>query len=175
VFCSPRTVPPADLAKYLGAVDEQGEYYRWTVEYSREELESILLRKHFDRIVQPIDPPLDRLEDIAVVRRGQSARAIALNVAYLDRQGRSHTARIADQYWIRNALHDKFLYSSAFKIDCERDGDQTLTTIRLTGAGWGHGAGLCQIGALGMAMQDYDYRTILHHYFERMTVERAYA
>jgi SpoIID/LytB domain protein len=47
--------------------------------------------------------------------------------------------------------------------------------IRLVGAGWGHGAGMCQIGALGMALVGYDYPTILHHYFERMTLQRVYA
>jgi len=175
VFCSPTVVPTDDLARYLGAVDEAGEYFRWTVETSREQLERVLHSRFFERTSIGGRDGLAMLEDLVVTRRGQSGRAIALTVVYRGRDGQQHIATVVDQYWIRYALSEKFLFSSAFKVEIERDDAGRADTIRFVGAGWGHGAGLCQIGALGMALQEYDYFAILHHYFERMRVSRAYA
>jgi len=174
VFCSPNVVSPADFAKYLGAVDEAGSYFRWTVEYTRTRLEEILRTKFFERTGITGREALAELLDLAVTRRGHSGRATALHVIYHDPEQRRRTATIEDQYWIRHALHEKFLFSSAFKVVAERAQAGRLQTIRLIGGGWGHGAGLCQIGALGMALQGYDYATILHHYFEQMDIKRAY-
>lgn len=174
-FCSPNVVPEATLPEYLGAVDEAGSYFRWTVEYPRERLEAVLKRKYFDRVGASEAPPLARLNDLIVIRRGLSGRATRLNIHYVDADGRTQIATIEDQYWIRHALHEKFLYSSAFVVRVDRDGDGTARTIRFIGAGWGHGAGLCQIGALGMALSGYPVRSILHHYFEGITIERVYS
>ncbi len=174
VFCSPNVVSPEHFARYLGAVDEAGSYFRWTVEYPRSRLEEILRAKFFERTGIGGREALGELLDLAVTRRGHSGRATALNVVYRDPDERRRTVTIEDQYWIRHALHEKFLFSSAFKVAADRDPADRLQTIRLIGAGWGHGAGLCQIGALGMALQGYDHATILHHYFEQMNIQRAY-
>src|SRR5439155_23590830 len=64
---------------------------------------------------------------------------------------RSHDLIIPAQYRIRQILHKSFLYSSAFAVEPSRDTDENLTSITLRGAGWGHGAGLCQIGAVAPA------------------------
>jgi stage II sporulation protein D len=174
-FCSPNVVPEAALPRYLGAVDEAGSYFRWTVEYPRERLEAILKSKYFDRVGASEAPPLARLNDLTVTRRGLSGRATRLNLHYVDGDGCTQIATIEDQYWIRHALHEKFLYSSAFVVRIDRDEDGTARTIRFIGAGWGHGAGLCQIGALGMALSGYPLRSILHHYFKGITLERVYS
>ncbi len=174
-FCSPNVVPPADLPKYLGAVDDGADYFRWTVEYEREGLEAILRTKFFERTGLSGPDGLGRLDDLVVTQRGESGRATAINVIYRSPDGRRKVAVIQDQYWIRHALHEKFLYSSAFQIECHRDANDVIHTVRLVGAGWGHGAGLCQIGAVGMALQGYDYRAILHHYFCHMHLECVYA
>ena len=79
-----------------------------------------------------------------------------------------------DTTWIREALHAKFLYSSAFKVEIDRDASGWPTRIRLRGAGWGHGAGLCQIGALGMSVKGYACRDILRHYFEGVDLQALY-
>ena len=175
VFCSPNVVPNADLPRYLGAVDEGGGYFRWAVEYPREALEDILRRKFFARKgFAGNGGGMVALEDLTVTRRGMSGRAISLNVVYRSRDGHLNVAPVHDQYWIRHALHEKFLYSSAFAVGIRRDDAGLIQTVRFTGAGWGHGAGLCQIGALGMALVGHEYTTILHHYFERMRIERVY-
>jgi SpoIID/LytB domain protein len=74
-------------------------------------------------------------------------------------------ATITDQYTIRDALHNAFLYSSAFYVVTDRDDTGRAIRFHLHGAGWGHGAGLCQIGALGMALAGFNHRQILSHYF----------
>jgi SpoIID/LytB domain protein len=79
-----------------------------------------------------------------------------------------------DQYCIRDALHEKFLYSSAFDVRMERDAAGIPIRVTLRGAGWGHGAGLCQIGALGMALRGYDAAQIVAHYFEGIEVRACY-
>ncbi|MBN1490552.1 MAG: SpoIID/LytB domain-containing protein [Phycisphaerae bacterium] len=172
-FCSPAVVPDEDLPRYLGKVDEGGGHFRWTVEYERAELEALLRRKHFER-ADVAAPPLATLVDLRVLRRGASGRVATLAVDYRDPDGASHTATIESEYAIRNALYEKFLYSSAFRLRIERGADGLPVRITLLGAGWGHGAGLCQIGALGMALRGYDCEAILKHYFEGVRLHACY-
>ena len=164
-WCSPRSVDDDAASAYLGRVDRGGGFFRWTVSYDRRRLEEILRSKS-----APDSSLNDLVElcDIIVTQRGVSGRATALDVVYLDAAGQRAVAAIGDQYRIRRALHEKFLYSSAFRVRVDRDPPRpTGRAIRFhfDGAGWGHGTGLCQIGALGMALAGHDYRAILAHYF----------
>ncbi len=163
-WCSPNVVPDADLPRYLGRIDDGGGHFRWRVSYTADELCAILNRKR--RL------SASRIRDLAVTRRGVSGRATAMTVDYVADDGGRRTETIEDQYAIRDALSASFLYSSAFDIRVARDAEGWPTRIELIGAGWGHGAGLCQIGALGMALSGFDYRAILHHYFTNMQIER---
>jgi len=194
VFCSPTVVPDAELPQYLGSVDEGGGHFRWRVEYTRTELEELLQRKlgqvfASDAPVpkQPVlvadvppavvhvrVPRIGQLHDLRVLERGPSGRASSLQIDYVSSDGQTCSILIRSEYRIREALYDKFLFSSAFKVEMERDSSGVPMTIRLLGAGWGHGAGLCQIGALGMAVKGYACRDILRHYFEGVDLRSLY-
>ena len=82
---------------------------------------------------------------------------------------------IDSEYDIRNALHSEFLYSSAFVINANSNSQSCAEKITLSGAGWGHGAGLCQIGALGMAIIGKSSEEILKHYFTSAEIKKIYA
>lgn len=174
VFCSPCVVPEGEIARYLGKVDEGGGLFRWTVEFGREQLEDLLRRKLFDEGHAGDAPPLGTVTDLRPLRRGVSGRIAELAIDYRDATGTARTVVVRSEYRIRAVLHEKFLYSSAFAVSIDRDEAGWPTRIRLRGAGWGHGAGLCQIGALGMALRGHDYRRILTHYFEPVRLEALY-
>ena len=159
VYCSPNVVTPESIGQYLGRVDETGDYFRWTVHYSRTELEELMREK------VPQAGNLAMLQDLRVVSRGVSGRAGAVDLEWKDSAGQGQTTRLESEYRIREVLHRKFLYSSAFAVRPTRGSDGLLDTITLRGAGWGHGAGLCQIGALGMALNGIDGETICRHYY----------
>jgi len=166
-FCSPKVCPEETLAKYLGAVDVAGHYYRWRLEYSRESLEHLLRTKG-------ALADLGEFVDFRSIKRGNSGRIHDLEVIYKDTAGGTKSHIIHSQYEIRRVLHEKFLFSSAFIWEQKRDTRGRLEGIALTGAGWGHGVGLCQIGALGMALQGYPYEEILKHYYDGCQLLRAY-
>jgi len=166
-FCSPNICPEKELPEYLGAVDETASYYRWKVVYTQEEMVELLKKKaHLNDVVEFLD--------FRPGFRGNSGRLHQLEVLYRteDAEKKSHTIRT--QYRIRNVLHEKFLFSSAFTWDYERNGEGTITKIILRGAGWGHGTGLCQMGALGMALKGYSYQQILKHYYNKTSLKKAY-
>ena len=166
-FCSPNTCPEDMLPRYLGAVDEAGKYYRWKAVYSHEEL------VHHLREKAGIDDMAEFL-DFRAGKRGNSGRLHELAVVYKDKKGLKKEATIQTQYQIRNALHEKFLFSSAFIWDYEKNANRRIQKIILEGAGWGHGVGLCQMGALGMALQGYSYEKILKHYYNTSRILTAY-
>jgi peptidoglycan hydrolase-like amidase len=168
VYCSPSFVPPEVHAQYLGHVDEPDNYYRWSVTQSRQELENGLSH----RIAQLSD--LAKLVDLAVLERGVSGRARRLQVDWIDRAGATHQTTISPEYNIRHALHPGFLYSSAFAIEKVQSKSGELESITLNGLGWGHGAGLCQMGALGMGLSGKPSNEILSHYFPSATQACAY-
>ncbi len=197
VFCSPNVVPDSELPQYLGSVDEGGGHFRWAVTYRRQELEAVLRRKlagifaaDGEEVAVPSEPVLagdlptnsvscrvpamECLQDLRVLSRGPSGRASQLQIDYLAKSGKRVGLLIRSEYRIRDVLHEKFLFSSAFKVEMDRDSGGTPTTVRLIGAGWGHGAGLCQIGALGMAVRGYQCSDILKHYFEDVEIRRLY-
>jgi SpoIID/LytB domain protein len=167
VFCSPNVVPENELPKYLGRVDEAGQYFRWTVKYSREELTTLLRSKGGFKNLQT-------LTGLTPGTRGPSGRLHSITVSYLDADGKAVQKTIEDQYHIRRILHPSFLYSSAFVIDTVPGSDGHPQDYVFHGGGWGHGAGLCQIGALGMGVKGYGYQEILKHYFKDTRLEKAY-
>lgn len=136
------------LSQVLNDFDRKStvDFYRWTQRYSQSELSELVNRRSgldFGTIL--------KLEPLA---RGTSGRITRLRVV-----GSKLTKIIGKELIIRRWLSESHLYSSAFVVD--RDG----TDFILRGAGWGHGVGLCQIGAAMMAEKGYDFKEILQHYF----------
>jgi peptidoglycan hydrolase-like amidase len=167
-FCSPRVVPVSSIGRYLGRVDTVDDYFRWTMTYPRAELEALLREKLTDAA------ELAELRDLRVRARGLSTRAYIVEVEWADAAGNVVTSRLESEYRIRQVLHKRFLYSSAFAVRTKRDDAGRLTAVTLRGAGWGHGVGLCQIGALGMALQGRACAEICRHYYPRATLTRVY-
>ena len=125
---------------------ETVDFYRWTQEYGRDELSELIERKTGLR--------LGRIEDMQALERGESGRVYRLKII-----GSLQTLVVGKELEIRRILSESHLKSSAFEIELTED------KVILHGAGWGHGVGLCQIGAAVMASQGYDYRQILEHYY----------
>lgn len=160
-FCSPHTIPEENLKQYLGSVDEQGHYFRWEEWITSADLIKNLQRFH------PIKPI--KIEAIRVLKRGGSGRAMQVVIDYTDNSSITKELLLSDEFSIRQSLHKKFLYSSAFSVRKEADGNFTLK-----GAGWGHGVGLCQIGALGMSLRHYSSEQIVLHYFPGSQLKKIY-
>ena len=162
-FCSPHAIPENELKKYLGSVDEEGSYFRWEFVYSQEEMTKLLNKK------QALEA--DAIIDIIPVKRGKSGRLTEVKIVYT-KAGEQKSHNIKDQYFIREAFHESFLYSSAFVV--EKEGSEIPKEFKLIGGGWGHGAGYCQIGAVGMALKGYATDEILYHYFPGSVLEQIY-
>jgi len=160
-FCSPQVIPENKLKQYLGSVDEDGHYYRWEEVVTQDDLIDTLKRFHHISATA--------LSNISVLRRGGSGRVLKLRLNYLDRDSESHELILEDEFSIRRTMHKKFLYSSAFTVEQMAD-----KSFKLRGAGWGHGVGLCQIGALGMALQKYNSDQIVYHYYPGSVLKQIY-
>ncbi len=167
-FCSTHIVPVETISQYLGRVDEIDDYFRWTVNYTRAELESLLRDK------LPQAAGLVELRDLRVLSRGVSGRAIQVELKWNEQDGSEVVHLLDNEYRIREVLHRGFLYSSAFAARIQRNSDEKFISITLRGAGWGHGAGLCQIGALGMGLTGHDVDAICGHYYPQATIEAVY-
>ncbi len=153
-FCD--TTDPAILSQVLNNYDQETEdFYRWQVEYGVEEL-SALIRER-----SGID--FGTIQELIPVRRGVSARLIELKIV-----GSKKTMIIGKELEIRRTLSKSHLYSSAFYV--EKQDDKFI----LHGAGWGHGAGLCQIGAAVMGDKGYAYDEILYHYYPETIIKKIY-
>jgi SpoIID/LytB domain protein len=144
------------LEKVLPDFDrETKSFFRWKVEYSREELEDILREKSgFD---------FGTLKEITPLQRGPSGRIFRLKIV-----GSKRSLAVGKELEIRRWLSRSHLYSSAFVVTVE--GDRYI----LHGAGWGHGVGLCQIGAAVMASRGLSAGEILKHYFRGVEVKKIY-
>lgn len=129
------------------------DFHDWTVRYSREDLSALVHRR------TGVD--YGEILSLEPVERGPSGR-----IKYLRINGTKHSAVIGKELAIRRALSETHLKSSAFEVTA--DGDFFV----LRGRGWGHGVGLCQIGAAVMASKGYDYRQILSHYYVGAEVEQ---
>ena len=140
------------LSQILNGYDrETNDFYRWRVEYSQKEL-SELVRKR-----SGID--FGDILDLQPVERGASGRLVKLRIV-----GKKATRVIGKELEIRRWLSETHLYSSAFVVDKSVDADG-LPVFLLKGAGWGHGVGLCQIGAAMMGERGYDHEQILLFYY----------
>ena len=160
-FCSPDIVPETSLKSYIGNVDEKGHYYRWTYEATQKELIQSLREKQQVNAV--------KIQDLTPIKKGLSDRVIDLRIDYEDEQGKHQEIDIHSEYEIRNIMSPSFLFSSAFTIEKTDD-----NYFLLHGKGWGHGVGLCQIGALGMASEGHTSDDILTHYYPNTTLNQIY-
>ncbi len=166
-FCSPAYVPESSLKMYLGSVDEEGTYFRWQVSYTQNEITALLNSK--------LDLNTTGILRFIPLKRGGSGRLTELNIIYLTDNGSEVHYLIKGEYTIRAAMHKGFLYSSCFYVDAF-SGDDNFLPKRFTikGAGWGHGAGYCQIGALGMSLAGYSTEEILVHYYPGSELRKIY-
>lgn len=148
-FCS--SVAPEVLSQVLNNYDrETNDFYRWQVEYSQEEMSRLVAER------SGIDFGL--IEELQPVERGASGRLVKLRIV-----GSRAVRVVGKELEIRRWLSPTHLYSSAFVVDkIERQG--TICFL-LKGAGWGHGVGLCQIGAAVMGERGCSYEDILRHYY----------
>ena len=136
------------------------DFYRWTVEYTQDEIAKLINDK------SGID--FGDIIDLVPVERGHSGRLIKLKIV-----GSNKTLTIGKELEIRRTLSKSHLYSSAFIVEKEGSGNIPDKFI-LKGAGWGHGVGLCQIGAAVMGEMGYTFDEILFHYFKNTKLERKY-
>lgn len=148
------------LSQVLNNYDQETpDFYRWTVAYSQPELSDLIRKK--------MGVDFGEVSDLIPMKRGASARIIELKVV-----GEKRTMVIGKELEIRKTLSASHLYSSAFVVDKEmRDG---VLYFVLRGAGWGHGVGLCQIGAAVMASQGIGYESILAHYYPHSELSKLY-
>ena len=164
-FCSPDYVPEDELAAYLGNVDEKGNYFRWSVSLTQQEL--------LESVNHKTGSDFEYIHSLIPLQRGSSGRIIRLNIdGTINNQ--SSTIAVETEYEIRHVLHPDFLFSSAFIIQTDFDDGSHPTHFHLKGAGWGHGVGLCQIGALGMALAGKSSGDILNHYFRSTELLKLY-
>lgn len=161
-FCN--TADAEILSQVLNNYDQETtDFYRWEVTYDRDTLAALVKER------TGID--FGYITDLQPVERGTSGRLIRLRFV-----GTKATMVIGKELEIRRSLSKSHLYSSAFVV--ERHGIDPTTgipqSITLRGAGWGHGVGLCQIGAAVMGAKGYDYMQILTHYFADAKVKALY-
>jgi SpoIID/LytB domain protein len=107
--------------------------------------------------------------DLIPIQRGVSGRLIKLKIV-----GTKQTIVVGKELEIRKWLSTSHLYSSAFVIDKTLDKNNIPAIFTLIGAGWGHGVGLCQIGAAVMGEKGYQYKEILLHYYKNTEVKKNY-
>lgn len=147
------------LAHILNHYDQETtDFYRWQVRYSQAELAELI------RTRTKID--FGDILELIPLQRGRSGRIIRLKIV-----GSKKTMCIGKELEIRRALSRSHLFSSAFVVDKEEVKDGVPSSFLLTGAGWGHGVGLCQIGAAVMGEHGYKYDEILLHYYPGANIE----
>ena len=153
-FCN--TSDKRVLSQVLNDYDQETtDFYRWRVSYSQDELSRLVEKK--------LGAGLGTVTDLQPLKRGTSGRICELRIV-----GTKKTIVVGKELEIRRSLSETHLYSSAFVV--EKHGD----TFELVGAGWGHGVGLCQIGAAVMGDQGYGYDEILKHYYPGAEIEKAW-
>ena len=144
------------LSQVLNDYDQEtNDFYRWTVEYTVDEISDLIREKLKDNF--------GTITDLIPLERGKSGRIWKLKIV-----GTKKTFTIGKELEIRRALSESHLYSSAFDVE------KTDKGFRLHGKGWGHGVGLCQIGAAVMGQQGYKYDAILLHYYRNAEIKRIY-
>lgn len=160
-FCN--TTDKKILSQVLNDYDQEtADFYRWKVTLTQEKLKQLLdekLKMNFGDIL-----------DLQAEERGKSGRISKLRIV-----GTEKTFVIGKELEIRCALSDTHLYSSAFVVDrCDIDEKGVPQRFDIIGAGWGHGVGLCQIGAAVMGEEGFDYDAILLHYYQGAEIKKVY-
>lgn len=160
-FCN--TTDKKILSQVLNDYDQEtADFYRWKVTLTQEKLKQLLdekLKMNFGDIL-----------DLQAEERGKSGRISKLRIV-----GTEKTFVIGKELEIRRALSDTHLYSSAFVVDrCDIDEKGVPQRFDIIGAGWGHGVGLCQIGAAVMGEESFDYDAILLHYYQGAEIKKVY-
>jgi len=159
-FCN--TTDQKVLSQVLNDFDQETtDFYRWTQIYSQAEVKQLLEEKlamQFGDII-----------DLIPMERGKSGRIYRLKII-----GTQRTLFIGKELEIRRALSKSHLYSSAFVVEKVDIKDGVPQQFIIKGAGWGHGVGLCQIGAAMMGVQGYRYDEILLHYYKSAEITKAY-
>ena len=160
-FCN--TTDKRILSQVLNNYDQETtDFYRWRVEYTQDELSALILKR------SGVD--YGKILDLVPVARGTSGRLWKLKIV-----GTKLTRTIGKELEIRRTLSPSHLYSSAFVVDKEDVSPDAIPgRFVLVGAGWGHGVGLCQIGAAVMGEQGYPYDNILLHYYVGAKIEKLY-
>ena len=144
------------LSQVLNDFDQETpDFYRWTVEYTQDQLSELINRKLKD--------DFGTIIDLSPLERGKSGRIWKLKIV-----GTKKTFIIGKELEIRRTLSETHLYSSAFEV--EKEGDRFI----LHGSGWGHGVGLCQIGAAVMGEQGKTYDEILLFYYRNAIIKQLY-
>ncbi|MBR4729322.1 MAG: DUF4922 domain-containing protein [Prevotella sp.] len=153
------------LSQVLNDYDQETpDFYRWTVEYSQKELSELVSRK--------LNIDFGQITDLIPLERGKSGRIWKLKIV-----GTKKTFTIGKELEIRRTLSETHLLSSAFEVEVrsQESGDRSQEiTFVLHGSGWGHGVGLCQIGAAVMGEQGKTYDEILLFYYRGAEIQRLY-
>ena len=150
------------LSQILNNYDQETtHFYRWKVRYSQEELAELIHKNTKTDYGQIID--------LIPIERGKSGRLCKLQIV-----GTKKTLIIGKELEIRRTLSDTHLFSSALIIEKGELKEGIPQEFVLTGAGWGHGVGLCQIGAAVMGEKGYNYKEILLHYYKGADIRRVY-
>ncbi len=180
-FCN--TDDPKILSEVLNHYDQSTDFYRWTVQYTQAELSDLVRRRGgFD---------YGDIIDLIPIERGPSGRIVRLQIV-----GTKATRIIGKELEIRRTLSETHLYSSAFEVEKKGGLSPSLSqgegasdiagpqspllgrgkgeAFILHGRGWGHGVGLCQIGAAVMGAKGYNYKEILHHYYPEAELTEWY-
>lgn len=159
-FCN--TTDQKVLSQVLNDFDQETtDFYRWSQTYSQAEVKQLLEEK--------LEVQFGDIIDLIPLERGKSGRIYRLKIV-----GKERTLIIGKELEIRRALSKSHLYSSAFIVEKADIKDSVPQKFIIKGAGWGHGVGLCQIGAAMMGKQGYRYEEILLHYYKGAGITKAY-
>ena len=160
-FCN--TTDKNILSQVLNDYDQETtDFYRWRVDYTQEEISQLINSK--------LNIDFGQIMDLIPIERGKSARLCQLKIV-----GTKQTLTIGKELEIRRALSPSHLYSSAFVVDKEDVNTEGIPALfHIIGCGWGHGVGLCQIGAAVMGEKGYNYDQILVHYYPGADLKELY-
>ena len=160
-FCN--TTDKNILSQVLNDYDQETtDFYRWRVDYTQEEISQLINSK--------LNIDFGQIIDLIPIERGKSARLCQLKIV-----GTKQTLTIGKELEIRRALSPSHLYSSAFVVDKEDVNTEGIPALfHIIGCGWGHGVGLCQIGAAVMGEKGYNYDQILAHYYPGADLKELY-
>ena len=160
-FCN--TTDSQLLSQILNSYDQSTtDFYRWTTTLDQAELQSLLKEKG--------EIEVGEILDLVPVERGASGRIVRLKIV-----GSERSLTVGKELEIRRLLSSSHLYSSAFVVEMgPTTSSGAPAHFTLQGAGWGHGVGLCQIGAAVMANEGYDYQQILLHYYRHAEIKNCY-